>query len=77
MRNVQEALARASHLSIDLPSQTILSDGMSVPFDIDAFSKARLVSGTTEITGTLTELATIAAFEADYERRFPWMRNKI
>lgn len=73
IRKVQEALARASRLSIDLPSQTISSDGMSVPFDIDAFSKARLVSGTTEIAETLTELTTIAAFEADYERRFPWM----
>lgn len=51
-------------LNIDLPAQTITKpNGATIPFEVDAFSKERLLNGWDQIGLTLRHEAHIAAFE--------------
>jgi 3-isopropylmalate/(R)-2-methylmalate dehydratase small subunit len=64
MRDMLEEIPRAEW-SVDLEQQVLqLPNGETVPFDIDAFSKACLLQGTDE----LGYLMTFAGQIADYER---------
>mgnify|MGYP001941375014 CR=1 FL=1 len=56
-------------ISIDLPSQTITAEGQRFYFDIDDYTKHRLLEGLDDIASTLQHEDEIAAFEA---RRPSW-----
>lgn len=56
-------------ISIDLPSQTITAEGQQFNFDIDDYTKHRLLEGLDDIASTLQHEDEIAAFEA---RRPSW-----
>lgn len=63
-------------LEVDLPSQTISRpSGEKIPFEIDAFRKDCLINGLDDIGLTLKKEAAITAFEATYQKNFPWMRG--
>ena len=52
-------------LAVDLPSQTITKpNGATIAFEVDAFSKERLLNGWDQIGLTLRHEARISAYEA-------------
>ncbi len=50
--------------TVDLPSQTITRGGLSVGFEIDEYTKHRLLGGLDDISLTLQHEDAIAAYEA-------------
>ena len=61
-------------LTIDLQAQTVVRpDGVSLPFEIDAFRKHCLLNGLDDIGLTLQDADAIASFEARYRQSSPWM----
>lgn len=50
--------------TVDLPSQTITRGGLSVRFEIDEYTKHRLLGGLDDISLTLQHEEAIAAYEA-------------
>jgi len=61
-------------LTIDLQTQTVVRpDGVSLPFEIDAFRKHCLLNGLDDIGLTLQDADAIASFEARYRQSSPWM----
>ena len=50
--------------TVDLPSQTITRGGLTVSFEIDDYTKHRLLNGLDDISLTLQHADTISAFEA-------------
>ncbi|MEX2556967.1 MAG: 3-isopropylmalate dehydratase small subunit [Actinomycetota bacterium] len=59
------ALMAAGEATIDLAAQTVSFAGRSVPFEIDADIKHRLLNGLDEIGLTMQYEAEISAFERD------------
>ncbi|HJR19357.1 MAG TPA: 3-isopropylmalate dehydratase small subunit [Actinomycetota bacterium] len=59
------ALAAAGEATIDLAQQTISFAGRTLPFEIDAEIKHRLLNGLDEIALTLEHVHDIDAFERD------------
>lgn len=57
------------YFSVDLPSQRIVADGQEFSFEIDDYTKHRLLEGLDDISSTLQYADQIAAFEA---RRPAW-----
>ena len=61
-------------ISVDLQAQRIhLSDGTSVPFDIDPLRKQALLLGLDAIGSTLRRTEQIRAFEAAHLHANPWL----
>jgi 3-isopropylmalate/(R)-2-methylmalate dehydratase small subunit len=61
-------------IRVDLPAQTVRGpDGTLHRFEIDRAQKRRLLEGLDDVGTTLRHDASMAAFETDYRRRFPWL----
>ncbi len=61
-------------LRIDLEAQTITApDGMTYPFEVDAFRKHCLLNGFDDIGLTLQHVDEIKAFEAKHRAAQPWL----
>lgn len=61
-------------LSIDLQQQTIgRPDGTSIPFEIDAARKMRLLEGLDDIGQTLKQLEKIREYELRRSKDQPWL----
>jgi 3-isopropylmalate/(R)-2-methylmalate dehydratase small subunit len=61
-------------LTIDIDSETIVRpDGTTLGFSADPFQKHCLLNGLNEIDLSLEFTAEMAAFEAAYRERFPWL----
>lgn len=58
-----------AEISVDLPSQTIAAGGQNYPFEIDEYTKHRLINGLDDIAITLQHEEDIAAYE---KRRPSW-----
>jgi 3-isopropylmalate/(R)-2-methylmalate dehydratase small subunit len=68
--------AGTEQLTVDLSAQTVTAaGGASVGFDIDAFRKTCLLGGLDEIALTEKHAADISRFEAQHEKRFPWLTH--
>ena len=65
------ALAAAGEGAIDLEAQEVSFAGRSVPFEIDAELRRRLLGGLDDIALTLGDEQSIAAYEAERERSGP------
>ena len=60
-------------LTVDLPAQSLASDGLQLRFDIEPQRKRLLLEGLDEIAMTLNHAEAIRAFEAEHRRRAPWV----
>jgi 3-isopropylmalate/(R)-2-methylmalate dehydratase small subunit len=61
-------------VTVDLESQTISGpDGGEIRFEVEPFRRHCLLNGLDDIGLTLEKEAKVAAFEADYAGRFPWL----
>ncbi len=61
-------------LTVDLDAQTItLPDGMSYPFEVDAFRRHCLLNGLDDIGLTLQHVDEIVAYEARHRAAQPWL----
>ena len=56
-------------VQVDLPTQTVTAGSLRVPFEIDAYTKWRLMEGLDDIALTLRDEAEITRFES---RRESW-----
>ncbi|HSB48273.1 MAG TPA: 3-isopropylmalate dehydratase small subunit [Burkholderiales bacterium] len=66
--------AAGYRLAVDLEAQTVTTPGGECfKFDIDPFTKHRLVNGLDEIGLTLEHADKIRAFEAQQRSRQPWL----
>ena len=65
------ALMAAGEAEIDLEALEVRFDGRSVPFELDAERRRRLLEGLDDIALTLQQEDAIAAYEAQRERRGP------
>jgi 3-isopropylmalate/(R)-2-methylmalate dehydratase small subunit len=54
----------ATTVTVDLESRTVVVDGTEVPFELDDFTRWRLLNGLDDIGLTLTHTDEVAAFEA-------------
>jgi 3-isopropylmalate/(R)-2-methylmalate dehydratase small subunit len=52
-------------------------NGLSIPFDVDAFRKHCLLNGLDDIGLTLEESDRIRAFEAAHLQRWPWLAREM
>ena len=63
-------------VTVDLPRQVVLLPGGTIcRFDIEPSRKTQLLEGLDEIGITLRHRAEIAAFEAQYRARLPWLAS--
>jgi 3-isopropylmalate/(R)-2-methylmalate dehydratase small subunit len=71
---IMMALARtpALELTVDLEKQTIVCEGRTFAFSIDAVRRARLLNGWDDIALTESYRDQIAAFKAEDSLRRPW-----
>ncbi|MCU7795685.1 MAG: 3-isopropylmalate dehydratase small subunit [Candidatus Thiodiazotropha sp. (ex Myrtea spinifera)] len=70
MAGHQQALA----LTVDLQEQHLsLSDGETIPFEVDAFRKHCLLNGLDDIGLTLEHVDAIKAYEARRQSEAPWL----
>jgi len=61
-------------MSIDLENQEITGpDGVTIPFDVDAFRKHCLLNGLDDISLTLQQDDKISAYEAAQSANQPWL----
>jgi 3-isopropylmalate/(R)-2-methylmalate dehydratase small subunit len=60
----------ATEVTVDLPARTVSWSGRSVPFDLDDYTRWRLMEGLDDVDLTLTHADEVAAFEA---RRPSWL----
>src|SRR5918996_1876489 len=65
------ALMRASEAEVDLEALEVRFDGRTVPFELDAERRRRLLEGVDDIALTLVQEDAIAAYESDRERAGP------
>jgi 3-isopropylmalate/(R)-2-methylmalate dehydratase small subunit len=64
VKELMRAAADGSELTVDLESQAIAADGVSVRFEMDPFVRHSLLNGLDPIGRTLQHEADITAFEA-------------
>jgi len=63
-----------ARMTVDLEAQEITtSDGVVIPFEIDAFKKHCLLNGLDDIGLTLEKVAAIDTFEAQAAQSRPWV----
>ncbi|MEF2553154.1 3-isopropylmalate dehydratase small subunit [Aurantimonas sp. A2-1-M11] len=60
-------------LDVDLQTQTVVSNGLTFTFDIDAHRKESLLHGLSETTMTLRSAETIKLFEKHHIESQPWL----
>ncbi|MFD2617818.1 3-isopropylmalate dehydratase small subunit [Terrilactibacillus laevilacticus] len=60
---MQKAQQESFYLDVDLVNQVVVSDTLSIPFDIDAYQKKMLLEGLDEIAVTLKLEDEIRAYE--------------
>jgi 3-isopropylmalate/(R)-2-methylmalate dehydratase small subunit len=61
-------------LTVDVERQAVVTpDGSSIPFELDARRRARLLSGADEIGETLARADDIERFRAAHRQRSPWL----
>jgi 3-isopropylmalate/(R)-2-methylmalate dehydratase small subunit len=65
------ALMEAGSGEIDLEALEVRFDGRSVPFELDAETRRRLLNGLDDIAVTLQDVEAIDAYERDRERSGP------
>lgn len=63
-----------SRITIDLESQTVEAPGLSTTFEMDSFTKWRMLNGYDDIGLTLRHLAEIDAFELTRSRVLPSLK---
>jgi 3-isopropylmalate/(R)-2-methylmalate dehydratase small subunit len=63
---------QALRIAVDLPGQTLASDGAAIPFTVDAFRKHCLLEGLDDIGLTLQHVDAIRAYEARRRVEAPW-----
>lgn len=63
-----------SRITIDLESQTVEASGVSTGFDIDSFTKWRMLNGLDDIGLTLRYIDEVDAFESARDRHLPSLR---
>lgn len=63
-----------SRITIDLESQTVEAPGLSTTFEMDPFTKWRMLNGYDDIGLTLRHLAEIDAFELTRSRVLPSLK---
>ena len=73
---IMSAAATAGSIAVDLETQQVsLSNGASLPFDIDPYHRRALLLGLDEIGAILADDASkIDAFEALQRDTFPWVQ---
>ena len=71
---LQDLVLRAPELTIDLPTQEIRGEGVTLPFPVEALRKTMLLEGLDPIGLTLTREAAIAEFQARDALRRPWLQ---
>ena len=64
-------------VTVDLPAQKVIAEGMVFGFDIGGVQKMCLVKGLDEVSVTDTHKEEIAAFEAAYDSEFPWLTHQL
>ncbi len=64
-------------ITVDLAAQTVAAAEMSFDFEIGAVQKTCLLQGLDEISMTESHKDEIAAFEAAYDREFPWLSAQL
>lgn len=65
-------------LTVDLEAESVVrSDGTTLGFSPDPFQKHCLLNGLNEIDLSLEFAAEMAAFEASYRERFPWLAPDV
>ena len=63
-----------ARMTVDLENQQITtSDGVTIPFEVDAFKKHCLLNGLDDIGLTLEKVSAIDAFEAQSAQSRPWV----
>ena len=65
------ALMEADEAEVDLEALEVRFDGRSVPFEIEADRRHRLLNGLDDIALTLQQDDAISAYERDRERSGP------
>ena len=65
------ALMAAGNAEVDLEALEVRFDGRTVPFELDAERRRRLLEGLDDIALTLKQAGSIAAYEAEREREGP------
>lgn len=64
----------APAITVELDAQrVVLSNGESLPFEVEPYRKAMLLAGLDEIGLTLSRLTDIEAAEAEDRRKHPWL----
>jgi 3-isopropylmalate/(R)-2-methylmalate dehydratase small subunit len=69
---IDESVAQGgapAEITVDLPAQTATIGSLTVSFEVDAYTKWRLLEGLDDIALTLRDEAAITEFES---RRAPW-----
>jgi 3-isopropylmalate/(R)-2-methylmalate dehydratase small subunit len=70
----EAAGAEGYRLAVDLEGQTVTTpSGQGFKFDIDPFTKQRLLNGLDEIGLTLEHAGKIKSFEQQHRERQPWL----
>ncbi|MFQ3171993.1 MAG: 3-isopropylmalate/(R)-2-methylmalate dehydratase small subunit, partial [Oleispira sp.] len=68
------AVTEGYELTIDLKNQNIVkSNGDTIPFEVDAFSKHCLLNGLDDIGLTLQDAGDITAYEVTRKASSPWL----
>ena len=67
----------AAPITVDLEQRLITAEGFSTPFEIDDYTRWRLLEGLDDIGLTLRHADRIRAFAADHLSKRPWLANTI
>jgi 3-isopropylmalate/(R)-2-methylmalate dehydratase small subunit len=70
---LQALAGELGQIDIDLAAQTITFEETTVPFDINATWKLKLLNGWDDIDLTLAEAPKIATFKERYRKCYPWL----
>jgi len=63
--------APGTELTVDLTARTVTAPGLSVPFEVDDYTRWRLLEGLDDIGLTLQHVGDVAAFEASRPKWLP------
>ncbi|MCL1479832.1 3-isopropylmalate dehydratase small subunit [Marinobacter sp. M3C] len=64
---------KLNQIDIDLAAQIITCEELTIPFDINATWKLKLLNGWDDIDLTLAEAPKIATFREKYRKSYPWL----
>ena len=66
-----------AEVTVDLEARTVTCDTLTVPFQIDDYTRWRLLEGLDDIGLTLQDQEAIKAFENTYRQSSPWLFGAI